>query len=217
MSLVTLLVPVALAIVLAAEVTATLVTFLAILVAFSTFTLLLVPTGQISKAVTEQSFSDESAIQYQTVAEETGLDLELDEELEPGEEPELSDGIDLDLEKKLAAFQTVEAVDNQEEAVTQWMKRFVQEECDWIEGAIPVEFAAGQKQANVHLTFWPPFSAAPELECRLEHEQAIRFKVSALHAYGARIEAKRSTDLDSQMNVELSFEASAPLRKSDAA
>jgi len=96
------------------------------------------------------------------------------------------------------------------DGVSQWMTRSVTSE-GWerIEGAVKVDFAPGQKQAVIHLPFYPPLMGQPEIECESLAESAVRFKVAAAHPYGARIEAKRAGEADTAETVEVGFTAVA--------
>ena len=92
----------------------------------------------------------------------------------------------------------------------QWMTRSVTDdgrEC--IEGAVKVDFAPGQKQAMIHLPFYPPLLEQPEVECESLDESDVRFKVAAVHPYGARIEAKRTGRPETAQTVEVGFTAVA--------
>ncbi len=101
----------------------------------------------------------------------------------------------------------------------QWFSRNTADGQDRIEGQVTAEFAAGQTLAMVHLTFNPPFSALPELECEPEETDDpatdLRWKVAALYRYGARIEVRR-TSAELPLTVTLLVSAVASLARESA-
>ncbi len=102
---------------------------------------------------------------------------------------------------------------------TQWMSRTVSESGeDILEGSIRVEFRAGQKQANAHIPFSPPFACVPEIECEMADETTVRVRIAAAHTFGGRLELRRSMNADLADSVEVSFAAVAKApANSDAA
>ena len=102
--------------------------------------------------------------------------------------------------------------------VVQWMQRSkLGKRQELIEGTVRVEFTPGQKQATIHLTFWPPLCERPALECQILNDVSVRLKVASLYTFGARIEAKRSQLVDEAADVEIGFTASTGVSKQDAA
>jgi hypothetical protein len=100
----------------------------------------------------------------------------------------------------------------------QWMTRSVGADgWECIEGAVKVDFAAGQKQAMIHLAFSPPLLEQPDVECEALDESDVRFKVAAVHPYGARIEAKRAGRSETAETVEVGFTAIAAAANRGAA
>ena len=86
-----------------------------------------------------------------------------------------------------------------------WMQRHTTDDGqEQIQGGVVVPFAAGQKQANVHLAFCPPLSATPEVVCDCD-SSACRFKVAAVYPYGVRIEMKRTDDCRQSVEIRLSY------------
>lgn len=100
---------------------------------------------------------------------------------------------------------------------TQWMSRSQVEGLDVAEGSFRVRFATGQRLAPVHLPFSPPLANTPEFECEPADDSDLRFRTTAVHAYGVRIEVSRSADCDEEAVVEVAWMASAALSDSVAA
>jgi hypothetical protein len=100
---------------------------------------------------------------------------------------------------------------------TQWMSRSQAEGLDVAEGSFRVRFAASQRLAPVHLPFSPPLADTPEFECEPADDSDLRFRTTAVHAYGIRIEVSRSADSDEEAVVEVAWMASASLSDSVAA
>lgn len=100
---------------------------------------------------------------------------------------------------------------------TQWMSRSQVEGLDVAEGSFRVRFAASQRLAPVHLPFSPPLADTPEFECEPADDSDLRFRTTAVHAYGIRIEVSRSADCDDEAVVEVAWMASASLSDSVAA
>ena len=100
---------------------------------------------------------------------------------------------------------------------TQWMSRSRVEGLDVAEGSFRVRFAAGQRLAPVHLPFSPPLADTPEFECEPADDSDLRFRTTAVHAYGVRIEVSRSGNCEEESTAEVSWMASAALNDSVAA
>lgn len=100
---------------------------------------------------------------------------------------------------------------------TQWMSRSRVEGLDVAEGSFRVRFVAGQRLAPVHLPFSPPLAETPEFECEPADESDLRFRTTAVHTYGIRIEVSRSSDCDEEATVEVAWMASAAISDSVAA
>jgi hypothetical protein len=102
--------------------------------------------------------------------------------------------------------------------VTQRLKRSVFDRFqEQIEGEISVALAAGQKLAVVHVPFVPPLSARPHIECRIDTDAAVRFKVASINSYGIRIEIRRSGSDTEATSMQLCFTATTPAVHSEAA
>ena len=106
----------------------------------------------------------------------------------------------------LSVFEPV-TDERSDESTTQWMTRqSLPDGVDQIEGAIRVSFVAGQKAASVHVPFSPPFAAVPKVECEVDSDEAARWKVSVVYAYGMRVELKRESARE-PAEIELSYSA----------
>lgn len=104
-----------------------------------------------------------------------------------------------------------------DDSLAQWMtRRRLETGADCIEGSIRIQFEAGQKTAAIHVPFSPAFSSLPDLNCEVGNA-AIRAKVSTIYPYGARIELRRSADLDAEVRVAVGFCASALPAQPEAA
>ena len=97
------------------------------------------------------------------------------------------------------------------------MSRSQVEGLDVAEGSFRVRFAASQRLAPVHLPFSPPMADTPEFECEPADDSDLRFRTTAVHAYGIRIEVSRSADCDDEAVVKVAWMASASLSDSVAA
>jgi hypothetical protein len=97
------------------------------------------------------------------------------------------------------------------------MSRSRVEGLDVAEGSFRVRFVAGQRLAPVHLPFSPPLADTPEFECDPADDSDLRFRTTAVHAYGVRIEVSRSGNCDEEATVEVAWMASAAISDSVAA
>lgn len=79
------------------------------------------------------------------------------------------------------------------EIVSELQRRLTATGTDLLEGQLQAEFAAGSRQAVVHVPFIPPFSVAPRVECEIADGSDARVKVGAVFPYGARLELRRNT------------------------
>lgn len=80
-----------------------------------------------------------------------------------------------------------------DESTTQWMTRRKEADGESIEGTVRVEFASGQREAVLHVTFCPPLSAVPEVEFECVDGEDWQIKPEAALPYGLRIQVRRST------------------------
>jgi hypothetical protein len=91
------------------------------------------------------------------------------------------------------------------------------EQGDVLEGSAAVRFDPGQRQANVHIAFVPPFAAVPAVECAVSGGRSVRLKIASVQTFGIRIEAKRTGDCEFADTAEIGFTAVAPVGQANAA
>jgi len=75
-------------------------------------------------------------------------------------------------------------------------RRITPDDLDCIEALLRVTFAAGEREAVVHLPIHPPLPGVPEVECEPLEEDDVDFKVTTAQPYGVRIEVRRHTEYD---------------------
>lgn len=80
-----------------------------------------------------------------------------------------------------------------DESTTQWMTRRKEADGEAIEGTVRVEFAAGQREVVLHVTFCPPLASVPEVEFECVDGEDWQIKSEAALPYGLRIQVRRST------------------------
>jgi hypothetical protein len=92
---------------------------------------------------------------------------------------------------------------------TLWMRRTaVPGGDDRLEGAVFVDFAAGQSVATVHVAFCPAFARAPQFVCEVRNAPEARVKGTAVYPYGCRLELKRGDPRTGTARIEVRFSAS---------
>ncbi len=133
--------------------------------------------------------------------------------------PGISEAFTVDKEASALPFDLNESLQHpaSNPDTTQWMSRSRVEGLDVAEGSFRVRFAAGQRLAPVHLPFSPPLADTPEFECEPADDSDLRFRTTAVHAYGVRIEVSRVGDCCDEASVEVAWMASASLSDSVAA
>lgn len=163
-------------------------------------------TGKASGTLFQQAAGNQSSIQPTklTIADAS---------------PGISEAFTLDKEASALPFDLNESLPHpaSNPDTTQWMSRSRVEGLDVAEGSFRVRFAAGQRLAPVHLPFSPPLADTPEFECEPADDCDLRFRTTAVHAYGVRIEVSRSGNCEEEATAEVSWMASAALSDSVAA
>lgn len=92
---------------------------------------------------------------------------------------------------------------------TLWMRRSAPPGGDdRLEGAVFVDFAAGQSVATVHVPFCPAFNHAPRFDCEIRNAPDVRVKGTAVYPYGCRLELKRGGAQPGTARIEVRFSAS---------
>jgi hypothetical protein len=77
--------------------------------------------------------------------------------------------------------------------VTQWLTRSLTADGEIIEGGIRIEFAEGQRDATVHISFCPPLTGVPDVTTEDLDGCDLEIRVSAAYPFGARITARRTS------------------------
>jgi hypothetical protein len=88
---------------------------------------------------------------------------------------------------------------------------------DLLEGAVFVDFAAGQGVATVHISFCPAFARAPRFLSDVRDAPDVRVKGTAIYPYGCRLELKRGGALTNAARIEVRFSASQASQSTRAA
>ena len=76
--------------------------------------------------------------------------------------------------------------------VTQWLTRSRTGEEDQISGGVRVEFAPGERDVIVHLSFCPPFPSIPEILTEDLDGAGLEIRVAAVFPFGARLTVRKS-------------------------
>ena len=133
--------------------------------------------------------------------------------------PDTAEGFTADNEASALLFESDEPLPHpaSNPDTTQWMSRSRVEGLDVAEGSFRVRFVAGQRLTPVHLPFSPPLADTPEFECEPADDSDLRFRTTAVHAYGVRIEVSRTGNCDEGATAEVAWMASSSLSDSVAA
>ena len=78
-----------------------------------------------------------------------------------------------------------------------------------VSGVLVASFAENQSTATLHVPFCPPFELVPEFESEIVATPSVRIKATAVFAYGARLELKRSAEIDAPLDAQVRFHATA--------
>lgn len=100
---------------------------------------------------------------------------------------------------------------------TDWQKRLMAEGEEIIEGESAVNFAPGQKEAIVHVSFCPPFSAPPSVEGEDSLGGDLEIRPEAVHTFGARISVRRREGVERADSRRISYVAVLAQRANSAA
>ncbi len=93
--------------------------------------------------------------------------------------------------------------------LTQWITRKSTDEADIIEGWIRADFAAGQREVIIHVSFCPPLAGLPQIETEDLDGSELEIRVSSIFAFGARLTARRSGRIAENHSARIGFVASA--------
>jgi len=97
-----------------------------------------------------------------------------------------------------------------------WQRRLTLPEGDVIEGEVQVAFAAGQKEATIHLAFCPPLAVAPEIHAEDALGGDLDIRTETSHPFGARLSVRRSANWDQPETHQLAYSA-VPLQRTESA
>jgi len=75
--------------------------------------------------------------------------------------------------------------------MTQWQTRSRRGTGETIEGGIRIEFAEGQREATIHISFCPPLAKCPELMTEDLDGADLEIRVAASYPFGARLTVRR--------------------------
>ncbi len=99
--------------------------------------------------------------------------------------------------------------DERDESTTQWMTRRDEPDGEAIEGTVRVHFAAGQREAVVHVTFCPPLPSLPEVELECVDGEDWQIKTEAALPYGIRIQVRRSKAVTIEQSGRIAYLATS--------
>jgi hypothetical protein len=98
----------------------------------------------------------------------------------------------------------------EDHACSQSMTRLVLPDgSETIEGTVKLAFAAGQQVGAAHLPFSPPLAGRPEVTCHLLDDRPVRLRVTAVHTFGARVEARRTGETADADEVVIGYAVTA--------
>ena len=79
----------------------------------------------------------------------------------------------------------------QPDDVTHWLTRSKTSDGEMIEGGTRVEFADGQRDVTVHISFCPPFQCVPTIDTEDLDGNGLEIRVAAAFPFGARLTVRR--------------------------
>lgn len=108
------------------------------------------------------------------------------------------------------------SIDEQERTQTestalQSMHRQSDDQHEWIEGTVQIQFQPEEREIWVHIPFHPPLAAVPEVDAEDLDGNGWDLKVSGRYPYGLRLGVKRS--LGGASSGQVAYYASIPLKK----
>lgn len=93
--------------------------------------------------------------------------------------------------------------------ILQQMTRRCEQGIDVLECLFRVEFAAGQREAGVHIPIWPAFAEVPEVECEPLDESEVEATAASVHTYGVRIDVRLSAACEDSETVLIGVQMSS--------
>jgi len=103
------------------------------------------------------------------------------------------------------------------ETANQWMVRRDEEGSEICEGQMRVEFAAGEREVTLHVSFCPPLPSIPHVELEDLDGQGWDLKATAAYSYGIRVTVRRGTRSSTGESGRIAYWASAERTIRDAA
>lgn len=110
---------------------------------------------------------------------------------DPVDEEETSEELDSDLETMSFDESSFDRDGPENSDVTQWLTRSLTVEGEIVEGGVRIEFADGQREATVHLSFCPALGGVPEMTTEDLDGVDLEIRVSAAFPFGARMTIRR--------------------------
>ncbi len=83
--------------------------------------------------------------------------------------------------------------------VTHWLTRSKTIDGEIIEGGVRVEFATGQRDVTVHISFCPPLGCVPSIDTEDLDGDGLEIRVAAAFPFGARLAVRRSAVSKSEL------------------
>ncbi len=88
---------------------------------------------------------------------------------------------------------------------------------EWIEGTLQATFESGQRQAALHVPFWPALGATPDVDCEVVSTGDVRVRAACRQRWGLRFDLSRHSNASAEETVEIAFYArSAQVRREAA-
>lgn len=91
---------------------------------------------------------------------------------------------------------------------TQFQRRLIVDGVEVIEGEATADFLPGQKEAILHLSFCPPFSAVPDVQAEDALGGDLEIRAEVVHPFGARLSVRRASGIEAAESRQVSYLAS---------
>lgn len=78
--------------------------------------------------------------------------------------------------------------------LTQWMTRSIREDDEIIEGGFRIEFAEGQRDVTLHVSFCPALAGVPKVTTEDLDASNLEIRVTTAFSYGARFTVRRAAN-----------------------
>lgn len=89
-----------------------------------------------------------------------------------------------------------------------YQKRLIVDGVEVIEGEATADFLPGQKEAILHLSFCPPFSALPDVHAEDALGGDLEIRAEAVYPFGARLSVRRASGIEAAASRQVSYLAS---------